>query len=341
MNRSVQIIYAAVLVVGLGSVEAADVFNMSTGLTSLEFVPVGNSGNADDIHGDGYGGVDYEYRISKYEVTAGQYAEFLNAVAKTDTYGLYNPSMWSHSHGCKIQRTGSADNWTYDVAADWANRPVNFVSWGDAARFANWLDNGQLTGVQNNTTTEDGSYFLDGATSNASLLTVNRESDAVLAITSEDEWYKAAYYSGSSGTYYDYPTGTDVVPDNGNPGGDTGNTANYYDGDQTVGDPYYRTPVGQFDLSDSPYGTFDQGGNVWEWNEGIINTSYRGLRGGSFEFAGYVDGYDLSVNVRSYNEPTTESYNIGFRVSEVPEPTTMMMLTLGGLAVLRRSRGRK
>jgi formylglycine-generating enzyme required for sulfatase activity len=25
--------------------------------------------------------------------------------------------------------------------------------------------------------------------------------------------------------------------------------------------------VGAYALSDSPYGTFDQGGNAWEWNE--------------------------------------------------------------------------
>ena len=36
------------------------------------------------------GSVGYNYNIGKYEVTAGQYTEFLNAVARTDTYGLYN-----------------------------------------------------------------------------------------------------------------------------------------------------------------------------------------------------------------------------------------------------------
>ena len=44
---------------------------------TIKTVTVGNSGNADDTHGDGYGGVDYEYRIGKYEVTNAQYTEFL------------------------------------------------------------------------------------------------------------------------------------------------------------------------------------------------------------------------------------------------------------------------
>ena len=32
--------------------------------------------------------------------------------------------------------------------ANYANFPVNYVSWGDAARFCNWLQNNQPTGVE-------------------------------------------------------------------------------------------------------------------------------------------------------------------------------------------------
>ena len=74
----------------------------------VETVTVGNAGNANDTLGNGYGGVDYAYNIGKYEVTAGQYTEFLNAVAATDTYGLYDEDMWSSYLGCKIERTGSS-----------------------------------------------------------------------------------------------------------------------------------------------------------------------------------------------------------------------------------------
>ena len=83
---------------------------------TLEMVTVGNPGNANDT--TGYGGVDYVYAIGKYEVTAGQYTAFLNAVAATDTYGLYNTDMWSNDDGCKIQRSGSSGSYTYSVAAD-------------------------------------------------------------------------------------------------------------------------------------------------------------------------------------------------------------------------------
>ena len=278
-------------------------------------IPVGNPGNANDTHGDGYGGVDYEYDIGKYEVTAGQYTVFLNAVAATDTYGLYDSSMWSNSCGCKIERAGSPPNYTYSVAVDWADRPVNYVSWGDAARFANWLHNGQPRGAQDLTTTEDGSYFLDGATSSAALIAVVREPDATWVIPSEDEWYKAAYHKndGVTGNYYDYPTSSDSVPaSEACPGGN--NSANYYGGEWAVGPPYYRNPVGCYVGSASPYGTFDQGGNVFEWTEDVLYGSYRGVRGGSFNYY----GGELRAADRNDNNPSYGDYYIGFRVAEVP-----------------------
>ncbi len=58
---------------------------------TVDMVPVGNAGNeADDT---GFGAVAYDYQIGKYEVTVSQYTAFLNAVAKTDQYGLYTIDM--------------------------------------------------------------------------------------------------------------------------------------------------------------------------------------------------------------------------------------------------------
>jgi sulfatase modifying factor 1 len=171
---------------------------------TMETVPVGNAGNAGELSGsgaDGFGpdricgAVAYTYKIGKYEVTAGQYTAFLNAVAKTDTYGLYDRRMadpTANSYGCNIQRDGSPGSYMYSVAADRANRPVNYVSWGDAARFVNWLHNGQPTGSQGLATTEDGSYYLNSAMTDAALLAVTRKANATWVIPSEDEWYKAA-----------------------------------------------------------------------------------------------------------------------------------------------------
>jgi len=305
----------------------------------IETVTVGNPGNANDIEGDGYGGVDYAYQIGTFEVTAGQYAEFLNAVAATDTYGLYNTSMDSSSYGCQITQNGTNGSYTYDfsggtveapgsTAADWENRPVNHVSWGDAARFANWLHNGQPTGSQGPGTTEDGAYFLDDATSNAELLAIAREPDATWVIPSEDEWYKAAYYDGGSGLYYDYPAGSDSVPvAEACPGGS--NSENYYGTGWAVDPPYYRNPVGCYVGSASPYGTFDQGGNIFEWNEAVVG-SYRGLRGGSFN----SNDISLLAAQRNNNYPTIEYDGVGFRLANVEDSVVIPAVSTWGLAIL-------
>jgi hypothetical protein len=65
------------------------------------WVTVGNPGNVADTRyaSPGYGAVAYSYNIGKFEVTAGQYTVFLNAVAKTDTYGLYNGHMGNIGDG--------------------------------------------------------------------------------------------------------------------------------------------------------------------------------------------------------------------------------------------------
>ena len=350
---SPMILAAAVVVLATGVAQATDVFNLGgtrdpitgvwTGRASLETVPVGNVGNIGELSGGsvpgGYGpdricgAVDYNYNIGKYEVTAGQYTEFLNAVADTDAYGLYSAYMWSNTYGCKIQRTGSSGSYTYSVAADRENRPVNYVSWGDAARFANWLHNGQPTGAQGLSTTEDGAYYLNGARTDAQLKAVTRETDWKWAITSEDEWFKASYHKndGATGNYFKYPTSSNSVPSNvlGTPT-DPGNNATFYISNYTIGSPYWMTEVGAHENSDSPYGTFDQGGNVYEWNEALIVSS-RGLRGGGWGW--YYNSLAASDRY-SYGSPTYESFDIGFRVANVPEPGSLILIVSGAIAAL-------
>jgi sulfatase modifying factor 1 len=321
---------AAVVLMIQASATQADVFNLGGGQTNLEIVPIGNPGNVADTHGAGYGAVDYNYNIGKYEVTAGQYTAFLNAVAKMDTYGLYNADMWSSSYGCKIQRSNQSGSYAYSVASDYANRPVNYVSFWDACRFANWLNNGQDGGD-----TETGTYTLTAGavTSN----TVIRNADWKWAVTSEDEWYKAAFHknNGVTGNYFDYSTSSDTIPGRDmteatNPG----NNTNYYGSPWPIDSAmYYNTVAGEFQMSDSPYGTFDQGGNVWEWNESVISSS-RGLRGGSFLD---YDSY-LRAAYRGYYGlgPASEDGDVGFRVSAIPEPASLLLLSLGGILAIRK-----
>jgi len=311
---------------------------------TIKTVAVGDVGNAPDLAtGSLYGRVDYAYNIGKYEVTAGQYTGFLNAVGGVDTYALYNTVMSLTDSGSGITRSGGGtvgNPYTYSVAADFVNRPVNYVSWGDSARFANWLENGQPMGAQSASTTEDGAYYLNGATSNAQLLAVSRKAGWRWAITSEDEWYKAAYYKGggTNAGYWMYPTRSNSAP--GQDMADvSGNNANYYTSPYAypIDSGKYTTVVGEFENSASAYGTFDQGGNVWEWNDANIDGSSRGLRGGSFSGSGL--DLLLRADVRAVSNPTYEILDFGFRVSQVPEPASIAILALGFTGMLARRRG--
>jgi hypothetical protein len=220
-------------------------------------------------------------------------------------------------YGCNINRSGSDGNYMYSVTADWANRPVNYVSYWDAARFCNWLHNGQGNGD-----TETGAYTLNGYNGTGGRGIV-RNRVAKWFLPSENEWYKAAYYDPrkpDGAGYYRFPTKSDSRPDNALSATGT-NNANYYHGDYTIGKPYYRTEVGAFKNSPSPYGTFDQGGNVCEWDEhiGYELTGYasRGFRGGAFgNFSSF-----LLASTRDPETvyPTYEHHLRGFRVARPSE----------------------
>ena len=304
-----------VLIVGIwGSVSTTQ--GRDSPAVVIETVLVGNPGNAGDPQQQGvFGAVDHVFAIGRYEVTAGQYAAFLDAVAATDTYLLYDARMWTQATGCKIERLGSPGSYTYRVAPDQANRPVNFVSWGDAARFANWLHNGQPTGAQDLSTTEDGSYFLAGMQSDEELEDIVREPGATWVIPTENEWYKAAYHKndGVTGSYWDYPTRTNSAPSNALVDPDPGNHATFSTstGGLTIGAPYYRTEVGAHENSASPYGTFDQGGNVQEFNETVPETDIRGIRGGSWFWGDVLGVWYRPVDMHSSDEFS----DLGFRVA--------------------------
>ncbi len=305
----------------------------------IDLVTVGNPGNDNDNStGNLYGGVSDVYQIGMYEVTNAQYVEFLNAKAATDPLALYNANMNSNARG-GITRSGSSGSYTYAAKANMGNKPVNFVSWYDAIRFANWMNNGQ-----GSADTETGAYTILGGTPTPSNgLSITRNGGATWFLTSESEWYKAAYYQpgASSNDYWLYPTASDTAPtvatasttgDISNPGA---NVANYLSGADWNSQNGNVTTVGSASAaSDSYYGTFDQGGNVWEWNEALISGSFRGLRGGSFNS---IAPNLQSSDRRNFN-PTDEVVNFGFRVATVPEPSTAVLCIAGcvGAWVLRR-----
>jgi formylglycine-generating enzyme required for sulfatase activity len=310
---------ACVSLAGVGTVLAQAI--------TIATVPVGNPGNAPDT--TGFGEVDYTYNIGQYDVTSSQYTAFLNAVASTDPYGVYNSAMGGTTDGDPgIIQSGSSGSYTYSVAAGRGNYPVTDVTFWDTTRFANWLDNGQPTGPEGAGTTETGTYTLTSSGINNN--TVTRNAGATWAVTSENEWYKAAYYTPLGGTgnsnpnYWLYPTQSNTI---------SPSQANYYYGQAG---PYDTTPVGSYPYS-SYYGTFDQGGEVFQWNESIYSSpeySDRGQRGGSFSREGASQS-----SVLDGGPPSGDSDDIGFRVSQVPEPASVGILAFGLSGMLLRRRG--
>ncbi|REJ66941.1 MAG: PEP-CTERM sorting domain-containing protein [Planctomycetota bacterium] len=320
----------------------------------FDWATIGDAGNAADsevmdIDGTtGYGSVGYEFRIAKTEVTNAQYVEFLNDVAVSqDWYGLYNEAMSFEIWG-GIIRTGTAGSYSYAVKPDaigqgpggsdysYADKPVTFVSWFDAIRFANWMTSGD---------TERGTYNIDNGGVNFGFVTIPDHSTlgpGSFFLPTEDEWYKAAYYDGAGG-YYDYPTSTNTPPDNNLPFADSGNSANL----MATGDIFYAyTDVGSYSQTISPYAVFDMAGNVYEWNEALVTPTGRGIRGGGYDSL----PSEAASWARSWNLPHSENTvtgQVGFRIAgsfeaPVPEPSTYAMAALGlwGLAFYGRRRRR-
>jgi sulfatase modifying factor 1 len=322
---------------------------------TIPTVLVGDPGYANDPATGGlYGGVGYVYRIGTTEVTNDQYVAFLNAKAASDPLGLYN----AHANDTPIAeahlgiiRSGASGSFTYASKPNFGNKPVNFVSWYDAIRFANWMNNGQGDGD-----TETGAYTLLGGTPTPSnALNIARNPGAVWFLPSENEWYKAAYYQpasqgGDFDNYWDYPTRTNFSPNlaSSNSVGDINNPQNaFVDGVfrvgvvNAVGSAFWNnergmpTTVGSAGpLSNSFYGTADQGGNVSEWNETLsvtpFGTPLRVVRGGDFDF----NLSSLEASSRATTNPNSEGLTRGFRLAMIPEPSSLVLIAASLIGLL-------
>jgi len=243
----------------------------------LDFVGVGDSFNTQDS--TGYGLVRHPYDIGQYEVTIDQ---FMKARAADSRIGSGNEDYWNDG----IRNAGT-------------NAPATHVNWYEAAKFCNWLTSGDAY---------TGAYQFDGG---GSLIGVSRESalaayDTVYVLPSEDEWYKAAYFSGTGHSLYAHgsstPPGMEIDANYGGTGG-------AYDGPWSVGS-------GTMEQN----GTFDMMGNVWEWCEspwdGWLNTGTLGegrvFRGGAYTS---TDGSSMISTIRNDYDPDNQTHSVGFRVA--------------------------
>ncbi len=256
----------------------------------------------------------YTYRMGTYEVSR-------DMITKANTVGGLGIGL------------GDMSRW----GGNGVDRPATGVSWYEAAAFVNWL---------NVSTGHQPAYNLSGAS-----LTLwpsadawqpggenlYRHKDAYYFLPSENEWYKAAYYDGGLGVYYDFPTGSDSAPTAVASG--TGAETAVFDNQSGPAD---ITSAGEL----SPYGTMGQGGNVWEWMESAFDlitdsgSEARGWRGGWWYFP---SDYPGSSNRGAAGEPENWGLTCGFRVAAVPEPMgsgVVMGLATLGFAVWRRRSSR-
>jgi sulfatase modifying factor 1 len=327
MKRLRSLVAFVFLAIQAVTVHAAVVsFGTGTNKFSMEFVSIGNPGNAADTTGfpNPGGSVDYVYSIGKFEVSVDMLNKY-NASQPAGGLMLYPNGYWG------------------------IHKPATVMSWNESARFVNWLNtslgyaaaykftsNGHLDNISLWSETDDPLDY--------DPLNQYRSKRARFVLPSAHEWYKAAYYNPSDNTYYDYANGKNTAP-NPSAGGTEDNTAVHQQ-------PYLSGPADVDQAGGlSPYGVMALGGNAMEWQESSFDlrnnsvTADRVVRGGSWYRGGsYYEGLYSTAYGRLAPDNKVEYHDIGFRVvmlssgGEVPEPSTFVIGSLLGLGGLARRR---
>jgi len=241
-----------------------------------------NAGEYTYGEGDTVKTIDYDYQVSKYEITNAQYVAYLEealangdiTVTSTSVEGYYTgDEHWGTGDyeyldlddgDCQIDYNGSK----FSIITGYENHPAMEVTWFGANAFAEHFG---------------------------------------CSLPTEEEWEKAA--RGNTGNTFPWGDALD------------GSRANYYnssdpyDNGTTPVDYYNGTNHDGFQTTDSPspYGAYDMAGNVWEWTNsfyGGLHSYYRVVRGGSWSH--------FTVNLQSwyrlYQNPNN-SGSYGFRLS--------------------------
>lgn len=298
------------------AVSFADAAVITVGPVQIDFVDVFGAGNPAD--GNGYGSVNHDFRMSKYEISRG-------LIQTANTQG---------GLGITMENSGN-----YTITGP--DQPATRVTWNAAARFVNWLNvnAGYPLAYKFASQPGDMNYnpaetILTWAASEVGFDPSNpfRNANSYFFLPSENEWYKAAYYDPQSGRYFDYPTGSDSVPSPVASGIAAG-TAVY--GQSQMQGPASVSQAGGL----SPFGTMGQLGNAGEWMESAMDgnndtpSEDRVVRGSAW----FVR---LPLVQTRYNEPPTHSpFDTGFRIASVPEPSSWLLLaaaTVSGLIKRRR-----
>lgn len=315
---------------------------------TVDYATVGNAGNPANSS-TGWGAVSSVFKIAKYETSNTQYVEFLNKVdsAGTNPNGVYNSLMGSDVLGGITFNAGAGAGSKYAVKAgspagspagtSYGSMPVLFTTWFSAARFANWLQNGQQT---NAASMETGAYTLNNQTSGN---IVARNGGATNFLPSRDEWYKAGFYTGSGSTYVNYPTNSNTAPGNTVTNVTLANVANY---GSTATPTVSPINVGVYTNTQSTYGAYDMYGNASEYTDTAGTGADAGrpqIFSGSWATTLAQTTLWNSTAAGVFRNSTTATGQVGFRVAAVPEPATIALagVGIGALAGLDWMKRRK
>lgn len=313
----------------------------------FQFATVGSAGNAPyagmNTPFHGYGGVEYEYRMSRLEITTSQWMEFVNTFT---TQGIDVPFrdggiFWGAQRDFNYPGPGIRYRLREVPNAD--RLPVTGISWREAAMFCNWLCNskssnpdGLRSGAYDTSTfgTNPDGTFTDQ---------LRRSPGAQYWIPSFDEAIKASHFDpnrfgpGQAG-YWEYRNRSDTPGTPGPPGLGT-TSGSWFDPVTPFGE--WLIPLGAYPNSVSPWGLLDTSGGVEEWTEGTTLTplterwsfgSSCGL--GSLNFAD-------AVQVAGSGRPGNHFSQVGLRIaSAVPPPSSAIALA-GGFFALGVTRWRK
>ncbi len=271
----------------------------------FQWATVGDVGNANlreyGASNDGYGKVNYKYRISRHEVTTGQWMEFVNAIAPlTD-----DPSDFARPLGWGAVSVGAGQYALHPNLPHAAMTGVIGITWREAAMFCNWLHNGKEASLA---AIADGAYdtstFGDIPPPHPPNVTVTDQSvrspGARFWIPSQSEWMKAAHwdpdrYGPDQGGWWEYPHTSDTMPVPGLPG--EGESATGLEWDPSL----FLIPLGAYEDVQSPWGLWDTSGAALEWTElwapeggmsdrGMESSWSGGGNGGVADQVGYVGG---------------------------------------------------
>lgn len=285
----------------------------------------------------GRGVVGHEYRISKLQITTGQWLEFVNTFSTRDGGEFFTrPYQWGAYPDPHY--TGPGRRWTPKNLPNWDMLPVAGVSWREAAMYANWLHNDKSP---EQWAIENGAYDTSTFSTDPNTLVftdqLTRHPDAKFWIPSLDEWLKAAHYDPhrhgqGEGGWWLYPNSTDEPLTPGPPGvGQT--TADWIDPDIQAGE--WHIPLGAYPDEASPWGLLDISGGAREWAEEHMEYRWRHFNGSNagmtfpmLDHAGYP-GVDL---------PDTRGLN-GFRIAAVvPVPSTGVLLVVAFALVVSQQK---